>query len=525
MEKFSELLNRLSFTAAHLAKAALLQQYFATTPDPDRGYTIAIIAGTLDLKFFKRSLVQELVQEEVDPYLFSLSYDYVGDFSETAAYLWPDRVSALLPTLSEVVAMLSVADKVKLKNHLRSLLDAAHANQRWALLKLGTGSLRIGVSARFIKQVLAQYGHKDIHEIEMLWHTLSPPYVELFAWLEGRAEKPAVSGKLFFSPVMLSHPLADKDLLSITAQGFFAEWKYDGIRIQLVDNGKDKALFSRTGDNISHSFPDVLAHSHGQIVLDGELIVQTSNGLGSFNQLQQRLNRKNPSKKLIESLPGHIIAYDLLELDNQDLRTLPFVERRQWLQNWHDQSKPENISLSPLLAFSDRQSLINLRAEVLKMPNATIEGLMLKRKDSLYIPGRPAGLWYKWKHDPHLIDAVLMYAQRGHGKRCSFYSDYTFGLWQDEQLLPIGKAYFGFTDAELKQLDAWIRRHIVKKFGPVAELEKLLVLEIAFDAVQYSSRHKSGYALRFPRVSRIRWDKPAAEADSLLNLAKILERN
>ena len=448
----------------------------------------------------------------------------MGDLSETVAYLWPSHsgsVNETLPVLSRIIEELSIADKQKIKDYLRDLLNRSTSIQRWTLLKLGTGSLRIGVSARFLKQVLAQYGNKNIHEIETLWHTLTPPYVELFAWLEGRAEKPIAADKIFFHPVMLSHALSDKDLSTITPEDFFAEWKYDGIRVQLVSASYGKAVFSRTGDDISPAFPDILEDVPNQIVLDGELVIQTAGEWGSFNQLQQRLNRKSPSKKLLQEAPAHIVLYDALFIENEDLRHLTFQQRRTKLEEWYKHLQPKNMTLSPLLSFSSTAELTELRSRVINQPNAAIEGLMLKRKDSLYFAGRPSGLWYKWKRDPHLLDAVLMYAQRGHGKRSSFYSDYTFGLWHDNQLLPIGKAYFGFTDAELKQLDSWVRHHTTQKFGPVREVEKLLVLEIAFDAVQKSSRHKAGYALRFPRVNRIRWDKPATEADSISSLADI----
>lgn len=522
MKEFAELLDQLYFTGSHLAKSTILMRYIASTPDPDRGYAMAAIAGALNFNFFKRSLIKDLIYEQADPYLFELSYDYVGDLSETAAYLWTSNNSTDLPSLSTIVAEFSRADKDHTKDYLRKLLNCSNATQRWALLKLGTGSLRIGVSARFLKQVLAQYGGKQVQEIEAVWHTVAPPYIELFAWLENRGAKPNIIDKIFFHPVMLSHQLSDKELLKITPQDFLVEWKYDGIRIQLIITLTASALFSRTGDDISKAFPDVFSDVSTQVVLDGELVIKTAMGFGSFNQLQQRLNRKLPSKKLIETSPAHIVIYDALSIDNEDLRELPIVTRRQRLSVWYDQVKPTNMTLSPLLNFHDTTELSELRNQIIVHPTPAIEGLMIKRKDSRYIAGRPMGLWFKWKRDPFLVDAVLMYAQRGHGKRSSFYSDYTLGLWQDQQLLPIGKAYFGFTDDELKQLDNWVRQHTIHKFGPVREVEKKLVMELAFDAVQLSKRHKSGYALRFPRINRIRWDKPADEADTLASLAKLV---
>ncbi|WED42039.1 cisplatin damage response ATP-dependent DNA ligase [Legionella cardiaca] len=525
MEKFAQLLNSLYFAYSHLKKVSLLNEFFATTPDPDRGYALAILADTLEFPTFGRALIKELMQERIDPYLFALSNDYVGDVSETLALLWPEssvkRTS--LPNLSEIITALKELPKQSIASYLAELLSKSNVVERWALLKLGTGSLRVGVSARFVKKALAQYGNVDIQEIEHLWHGLLPPYIELFAWLEGRRSLPDISENIFFHPVMLSHPLKEKDLPSITAEVFFAEHKYDGIRVQVVCTSQNKALYSRTGDNISGSFPDALASINTPVVLDGELVIQSQQTIGSFNELQQRLNRKKVSEKILKEQPAAVILYDILEEQSIDLRPLPLKERRKKLEAWFANYRPHNMWLSELLPFSSPDSLLKLKEKVLAKQHVAVEGLMLKRKDGPYIAGRPVGYWYKWKRDPHLIDAVLMYAQRGHGKRSSFYSDYTFGLWHEEKLLPIGKAYFGFTDEELYQLDKWIRHHIEHHFGPVREVEKSLVFEVAFDAVNLSSRHKSGVALRFPRIHRIRWDKPASEADNLETLLALIK--
>jgi DNA ligase-1 len=523
MQEFANLLDNLYYTHSNLAKLALLQDYFAATPDPDRGYALGVIAGTVKFPAFKRSLIRELLTERIDPVLFDFSYDYVGDLSETAALIWPEsenKSTELLPGLTALMEKFNSLNRADIKNYLADLLQRSTSAQRWAIMKLGTGGLRIGVSARFLKQALALYGKQDIHEIESIWHGLQPPYTELFLWLEGKKDKPDVTQALFFHPVMLAHPLDDEDLTRIDPNLFSVERKYDGIRVQFVSTGLGKALYSRTGDDISASFPDVVEKLTARVILDGELVIDKGTAIGSFNDLQQRLNRKTPSKKLMQDSPGHIILYDILARDEMDLRQLPFAARRQQLEDWFLQVRPVNMTLSDIINFTEKDSLRALRDAVIEEKNIAIEGLMLKRKDSTYVAGRPTGLWYKWKRDPYLVDAVLMYAQRGHGKRSSFYSDYTFGLWKESELLPIGKAYFGFTDAELNQLDKWVRHHTTQRFGPVREVEKQLVLEVAFDAVNYSARHKSGVALRFPRVNRIRWDKPAAEADTIEFLQK-----
>jgi DNA ligase-1 len=526
MQAFANLLDRLSFTYSNNKKVELLTHFFKNTPDPERGYAIAIIAGTLAFPGFKRGLIKELISEQIDPYLFELSYDYVGDRSETVALLW--KTTALdnpkpKPALSEIIQQFNHLPKTEVKAYIKQLFNQFNATERWALLKLSSSSLRIGVSARYIKLALAQYGNRDIHEIEHIWHGLQPPYLTLFSWLENKESKPDIRDNLFFHPVMLAQPLNDEELSKIHPELFAIERKIDGIRVQFIHTSKGKALFSRTGDDISAAFPEMLQLNFtSSVVLDGELVIKKAKVIGSFNDLQQRLNRKIPSKKLIQDSPAHIILYDILFLDQQDLRNLPFIERRLLLEQWVEKNPSDALSLSEMLTFNTNEELIQLKQTVLASQDIAVEGLMIKRKLSAYIAGRPSGQWYKWKRDPYLVDAVLMYAQRGHGKRSSFYSDYTFGLWQDNQLLPIGKAYFGFTDEELKQLDKWIRNHTLNRFGPVREVEKELVFEVAFDAVNNSGRHKSGFALRFPRINRIRWDKPAIEADHLDILKKYL---
>jgi DNA ligase-1 len=241
--------------------------------------------------------------------------------------------------------------------------------------------------------------------------------------------------------------------------------------------------------------------------------------VASFNDLQQRLNRKVPSAAMLAEYPAWVRLYDILDEAGEDLRALPFDARRRRLEQWYGAGPRPLLDLSPLVPFADWDELRRYR-EAARARG--IEGLMLKRGDSAYVSGRPKGPWFKWKRGALTIDTVLMYAQRGHGKRSSFYSDYTVGAWRDGGLVPVGKAYSGFTDAELKQLDRWVRDHTVERYGPVREVSPKLVLEIAFDSVHRSTRHKSGLALRFPRVHRIRWDKPAAEADTVETLERLL---
>ncbi|MBT0586960.1 cisplatin damage response ATP-dependent DNA ligase [Alteromonas oceanisediminis] len=525
MEAFSALLERLYFTNSKNTKTAVIHEYLRDTPDPDRGWAIAALAGTLNFDLFKRALIKSLILERADPVLFELSYDYVGEMSETVAHLWPNAASekeVSLPSLSEVVNTFKQADKQQTRDYLVSLLNQMTPAQRWALVKLGTRGLRVGVSARLIKRILADYGGQDVTVLEQLWHGIEPPYTELLAWLEGRAEKPDVSDKVTFHPVMLAHPLNESQLDELHLNDWQIEWKYDGIRVQLVSTPKGMALFSRTGDDISASFPDLLTDLNITGVFDGELLIINNGVIGTFNDLQQRLNKKKPSKKLQTGSPAGMVIYDALAIEGDDLSTATLATRRQALERWFDTQNDQRLLLSNQLKADSPDALRQLRTQATDGDKNAVEGLMLKRRDSVYTPGRPANQWLKWKREPFVIDAVMMYAQRGHGKRSSYYSDYTFGVWQEAVLVPVGKAYSGFTDEELKQLDRWVRQHTVGRFGPVKEVEKALVLEVAFDSAHSSSRHKSGIALRFPRIKRIRWDKPAAEADSVTTVAALI---
>ena len=528
MIAFAELLERLTFTPGRLAKIALLRRYFATQPDPDRGFGLAALTGELAFQAAKPALIRALAEARTDPILFAWSYDYVGDLAETVALMWPERpTNAPTPTLTEVVQTLLTTPKADLPAAVATWLDASDASVRYALLKLITGGLRVGASARIAKIALAEIATHCVQpdDIEELWHGLAPPYAKLFAWLEGRAERPDPGAAPIFRPPMLAHPLEAPDIAALDPAAFRAEWKWDGIRIQLVATPQGKRIYSRGSEDISAAFPEILAAMPENAVLDGELLVMRPNPDGilevaPFADLQQRLNRKAPTQKMLQSHPTSVRLYDLLFDGPQDLRPLPFDERRRRLELWFANNHPPRMDLSELIPFTTTAELAEIRAGTRA---ASIEGLMLKRADSPYVPGRPKGQWWKWKRDPLTIDAVVMYAQRGHGKRSSFYSDYTFGLWRDDgELVPVGKAYSGFTDAELVTLDRWIRNHTTARFGPVREVERGLVLEIAFDAAQRSQRHKSGVALRFPRVARLRPDKPAAEADKLETLLRLI---
>ena len=520
MQRFAALLDGLIFTPARNGKLTLMKEYFRAAPDPDRGWALAALTGELSFREVKASQIRALVMDRVDETLFDLSYDFVGDLAETISLIWPSRHGANeVPSLSAIVTELHEATRADAPARIGRRLDALDATGRWALLKLVTGGLRVGVSARLAKTALAEWSNVPLEEIESVWHGLAPPYTDLFHWLEGRAPRPTTEGQPTFTPIMLAQPLEDSDLDKLDAAAYRAEWKWDGVRVQLVARGGQRRLYSRTGDDVGAAFPELVAAMPAGVVLDGELLVMRDGEAASFNDLQQRLNRKIASPKMLAEYPAWVRLYDILEEGADDLRPLSFDQRRARLETWFAAARPTPMDLSPLIPFQTWDELKELRAGA---RDRGIEGIMLKRGDSAYLSGRPKGPWFKWKRDALTVDTVLMYAQRGHGKRSSFYSDYTFGVWRDGELVPVGKAYFGFTDEELRRLDRWVREHTIDRFGPVRAVTPDLVLEIAFDSIHRSTRHKSGVAMRFPRIHRIRWDKPAAEADHIATVERLI---
>ena len=531
MEEFAKLIDRLIYTRSRNQKLDLIAAYLRDTPDPHRGWALAALTGDLEFPNAKISAVRNAANERLDPLLFKLSRDFVGDTAETVALIWEARP---LPKDAET-GPISVGDLVEqLHNVARKdaptlfaqLLDRHDPDGRYALIKLATGAMRIGISARLAKTAFAQAFSLNVDDVEEVWHALQPPFLPLFDWGEGKTNKPDISDAAYFRPFMLAHPLEED---AVDMAEYVAEWKWDGIRVQIVGTGDDVRLFSRGGDDITAAFPDIAENFDAIGVVDGELLVRgdaqgdanTQGSAASFNALQQRLGRKKVSAKMLREAPAFVRLYDILFDGKNDVRALPWSERRPLLERFQPKLQQGRFDLSKIIAVDDFEQLRLVREG---SRDAAIEGVMLKKRDSPYIAGRKAGYWYKWKRDPLNADCVMMYAQRGSGKRSSLYSDYTFGCWnEDGELLPVGKAYSGFTDEELKWLDKFVRQNTVNRFGPVREVEKTLVLEVAFDSIHSSKRHKSGLAMRFPRISRIRKDKPAQEADIIATLRNMID--
>lgn len=528
MEKFAQLLEALTFSPSRNRKIAILAEYFRDAPEEDRGFAFAALTGRLAFNSVKANLFRTLVSERLDSVLFELSYDFVGDLAETISLVWPQAGEPKPYSLQAIAEMLSGVSRSDAPRLLAGLLDSISPSSRYALIKLATGGLRVGVSQGLVRSALAKWSGKPETEIEDAWHSGAPPYDVFFSWLQGRGDRPASNSAPRWRSFMLAHPATLEELARFEPGDFIAEWKWDGIRVQVVCDGMSSSLFSRTGEDISGAFPEIQMPEGLVAVIDGELLaLRNGGGLhpATFNDLQQRLNRKAPPQRLIDHSPVFIRAYDVLQIDALDLRGQLTLARKAALAELIDRFKPPKIDVSQDVAFASFEDLDRMRRSP---PDPAIEGVMLKRKDAAYVAGRTAGLWYKWKKAPMTADVVLMYAQRGHGKRSGLYSDFTFGAWTDDgsTLLPVGKAYFGFTDKELAFIDRYVRENTIDRFGPVrsirANASQGLVFEIEFEGIGLSGRHKSGIALRFPRISRIRQDKLPREADTIAAMKKLI---
>ena len=393
MKAFARLLDQLAFTPSRNAKLTLLRDYLSHAPDPERGWALAALTGALSFDAAKPGFIRKAAEARLDPLLFSLSYDFVGDLAETVALVWPQKPGANRePELPEVVDALKTASRREVPQLLERWLDALDAAGRWALLKLLTGGLRVGVSARLAKQALANLGDVPVGDIEEVWHSQAPPYGDLFAWLEKRAERPSADAPARFRPVMLAQAIDEAtDFARYDAADYAAEWKWDGIRVQAAHEAGKLALYSRTGEDIAAAFPDVMEALTFDGVIDGELLIFANGHAAPFGDLQQRLNRKAADAKLMAKYPAGIRTYDLLMDGEEDLRALPFRERRTRLEAFIAKLGSERIDLSPLQPFASWEALAALRAHPPAGDPEIAEGLMLKRWDSIYEPGRPKG--------------------------------------------------------------------------------------------------------------------------------------
>jgi DNA ligase-1 len=556
MKAFTALYTALDETNKTNEKVEALTRYFASADMADAAWALAFLIGRRPRAAVTSTKLHQWAIEAagIPDWLFGECYDAVGDFAETVALLLPDhgqmtndqskqdlidgistdqdqpssfviRPSSLHEWIEDTLLPLREMDESSQREVMLDAWRKLAARERFVWNKLITGGFRVGVSQRLVVRALAAVSGVDdatiAHRLMGDWQPTPAFYAALLGQETGDAD---VSRPY---PFCLAHPL-EADLSSLGDRSEWqVEWKWDGIRAQVIRRAGSSFIWSRGEELVTDRYPELAAmseHLPDGTVIDGEILPWRDGGVLPFAQLQRRIGRKTLGKKLLAEVPVVLMAYDLLEWQGRDLRAEPTAARRALLEQLVqaiDGALPQGhpLLLSPLLSATSWDALA---AERERSREINAEGLMLKRLSAPYRVGRVRGDWWKWKISPFTIDAVLIYAQRGSGKRASLYTDYTFGVWDGDQLVPFAKAYSGLTDAEIRRVDAFVRRNTVEKFGPVRTVKPELVFELAFEAIQRSSRHKSGIAVRFPRMLRWRTDKPITEADSLETIRALL---
>jgi len=526
MRRFTALFMALDATTSTREKVAALAAYFRTAPAHDVAWAVYFLTGRkLKRLVGSRDLREAAIAAAgIPPWLFEASYDAVGDLAETIALLLPPPDATddapLATWVDETLAPLAGLPSPDVQARLQAAWRRLDRDERFVFGKLITGAFRVGTARQLVYRALADATDIPVADIAHRLIGEWTPSPQFFDQL--RASVPAGEAHRPY-PFFLAYPLEDDPATLGDVRDWQAEWKWDGIRAQVVRRADRASVWSRGEDVVDEAFPEIVEAAQRLppgTVLDGEILawsVSEERPL-PFARLQQRLNRKTPGPKLLRDTPVVLVAYDLLEHDGADARGWPFDRRRAALLKLLPIAP--SLRLSPPLDAPDWITLAQARA---RSRAELAEGLMLKRRDAPYGVGRVRGPWWKWKIEPYTIDAVLVYAQAGHGRRASLYTDYTFAVWRDGELVPFAKAYSGLTDDEIRKVDAWVRAHTLERFGPVRRVEPVLVFELAFEAIQASSRHKSGIAVRFPRIQRWRVDKPAAEADTLETLAALAD--
>lgn len=530
MRAFARVYRALDETTKTTAKVAALADYFRQASPAEAAWALYFLSGRKPRQIVPARQLSQWACEVADlpPWLFDEAYDAVGDLAETIALLLPRMPSspaAELPLDQWVEQRLLPIRELEIEARRAAVIQA------WGLLdpqgifvwnKLITGAFRVGVSQQLVTRALAEVSGVAVTALAQRLMGAWSPTPEFFERLispvsvDGDASRPY--------PFFLAHPLEGEPAELGDVAGWQAEWKWDGIRAQLVKRAGAVFLWSRGEELVSERYPELVAcgsHLPDGTVLDGEILPARDGVILPFQELQRRIGRKNPGKKMLQECPVILMAYDLLEDGGSDLRPLALVDRRRRLEACLALLGQSRIQCSPVLAACHWADLVQLREE---SRGKGVEGLMLKRRDAPYGVGRPRGDWWKWKVTPYTVDAVLVNAQRGHGKRASLYTDYTFAVWNDGQLVPIAKAYSGLTDAEIRLVDAFVRNNTLERFGPVRSVKPELVFELAFEGLQVSTRHKSGLAARFPRILRWRTDKGPADADTLDRLRALLPK-
>lgn len=527
MKEFAQLFTALDQTNSTLKKVAALKTYFDTANDQDKLWTIALLSHKRPKRTIKTTFLRQWAAElgNIPDWLFEEAYHTVGDLAEAIALIVPEgkytHDKKLTEWIETIQDLADQSEEVK-KSAIGEAWKCMDAAERMVFNKIITGGFRMGVSQKLMTRALAQ--HTKMDEAELAHRLMGnwKPNETSFKELIFSTNKAADLSKPY--PFYLAYQL-DQDLSDLgKEEDWFAERKWDGIRGQVIVRGGEVFVWSRGEELVTDRFPEFQFFKEilpDGTVLDGEIIPIKDDVPLPFGELQRRIGRKTVGKKLLSEVPIHLIAYDLLEIEGEDLRDSPLSERRAKLEALHQRYNHERFMLSEQVDFSYWNQLHEVRTHARK---DHCEGLMLKQKNSPYRVGRKKGDWWKWKVDPLVVDAVMIYAQKGHGRRANLYTDFTFAVWDGEQLVPFTKSYSGLTDAEMREVDAFVKKNTLERFGPVRSVTAELVFEIAFEGINRSTRHKSGVALRFPRISRWRRDKPKEEANTLEDLHTMLDQ-
>lgn len=526
MENFANLFTQLDQTTKINTKVAALAAYFGKVDDKDRLWTVAILSHRRPKRTVSVSLLRLWAAEvaNIPSWLFEESYHVVGDLAETIALVLPAPQTKNNQSLSywiDYIKSLANLEEEEKKEKILLAWDSLEYAERFVFNKLITGGFRIGVSQKLMTRALSKYTKiEESNLAHRLMGNWSPDENTFEDLIFGENPLDDISKPY---PFYLAYALEDEPATLGGINEWQAERKWDGIRGQLIVRQRQLFVWSRGEELVTDKFPEY--HPLAKIlpdgtVIDGEILPFKEGRPLTFNVLQTRIGRKNLTKKILASAPVLLMAYDLLEKDGEDLRQTPMSERRTHLEAIVQQAGvPDILRLSPIV---DVDSWEQLAVERAQSRMHLSEGLMLKHKKSVYQAGRKKGDWWKWKVDPLVVDAVMIYAQAGHGRRANLYTDFTFAVWKGEELVPFTKAYSGLTDKEFREITSWVRKNTIQKFGPVRSVTPTFVFEIAFEGINASTRHKSGVALRFPRISRWRKDKPIAEANTLEDLHQML---
>ncbi len=527
MKEFSDLIAKLDATTKTNEKLKELVAYLDTAPDTDKLWCVALLTGKRPKRPVKTALLREwsAALADLPLWLFEESYYIVGDLAETIALILPPSTATNDRSLTdrmEQLQLLRKAEEADVKAQIEEAWMEMNPTERFVFNKLITGGFRIGVSQKLMVRALAKHLNEDenrlAHRLMGDWSAQTTTFQKLLVEADGdeNLSRPY--------PFYLAYPLEDDPAALGSPEDWQIEFKWDGIRGQLIYRRGEVFVWSRGEELVTEQFPE-LAAMGAQLprdcVIDGEILAFKDGAPLTFNHLQKRLGRKNVGKAMLKESPVRMIAYDLLELDGEDLRTTPMDERTKLLKKLVADTDSETLMISDVLEINSWDEAAALRGQ---SREKFAEGLMLKRKSSDYKVGRKRGDWWKWKVDPMSIDAVMIYAMRGHGRRANLYTDYTFAVWEGEELVPFAKAYSGLTDKEINEVDRFVKKNTIERFGPVRSVKADLVFEIGFEGISPSTRHKSGIALRFPRILRWRHDKKPSEANTLDDLKGILSQ-